>query len=97
MDNGTINVSGPGNMMPKTVWRPCGVSDLIDGFIRDGWIAPEDKWIEVANIYRGQSEAHWRHIIDMRDRVERKAYADAWVSRWIHDTQREEGHTHDHR
>lgn len=65
-DHGTINVSGPSNMTPRIQWRPCFTSNLIDEFIRDGWIRPEDKWLEVANIYRGQSEAHWRTIMDMR-------------------------------
>lgn len=84
-DTGTINVSGPDNRPPRIVWKPCAVSDLIDGFIRDGWIAAEDKWIEIAYIYKGQLEAKGRDLTDLRARLEAQAYAASWVSRWLCD------------
>lgn len=62
------------------------MSALIDGCIRDGWIAPEDKWIEVAKIYRGQASANRALHIRLRDQLEAADYAQSWVDRWLEAT-----------
>lgn len=82
----TINTSGPENRCPKVEWSPCAVSALIDGFIQDKWIAPDDKWLEVAHIYRGQANANWSKYLRLRDRIEAGSYADSWIYRWLEDT-----------
>ena len=81
----TKNLSGPTNMSPMHPWAPCAVSILIDEFIADKWIAPENRWKEISTIYKGQATVFRKDYIQTLDRIDAQAYAEGWVSRWIED------------
>lgn len=88
MKGGTINTSGTSNALPAPNWKPCGVSNLIDGLVSDKWVLPENKWQEVAGIYRAHSEKYWSELVAVRNKRSCELYADGWVARWIDDTAR---------
>lgn len=83
MSDMTVNRSGPGNMTPRAELPPDGVTHLVDGFIRDKWIAPENREQEIAAIYRGQRDALLQEMAAIRMAQERRAYAAGWVDRML--------------
>jgi hypothetical protein len=52
----TVNKSGPTNRSPLRPWTSCAVTILVDDLIKDKWIAPEDRFQEIAQIYKGQTQ-----------------------------------------
>lgn len=92
MTDRTINTGGEANMMPRAVPFSDPTTEMVDSFIRDGWMHSDDKWLEVAKMYRGAASAARREASKQRDlRFDIKAarfaeeYAAAWPARWLDD------------
>ena len=77
------NQSGKKNRSPVRPWVACSVSNLIDELIADKWIDPEDRWQEIANIYKGQFIVEQRNFNSYRDRMYADIYKATWMDRWI--------------
>lgn len=77
----TRNTGGPDLMLPCPPIKPDGVTALVDDFIRDGWVRPEDRIPHIMEIYRCQRDAHWRAILAAGAHRERAAYAEGWTER----------------
>lgn len=62
--------------MPRGELVPDGVTSLIDEWIKEGWIAPENRLEEIAVMYKKQRDANWRQLLKEREwqREEREAY-----------------------
>lgn len=43
----TVNAVGPENCLPVSTPKKCGTVHLIDGFVRDGWVLPENRDTEI--------------------------------------------------
>jgi hypothetical protein len=78
----TVNTSGPSNMTPLAPVKPCAIQELVDEFVRDKWIAPENRDREVIAIYQGQLRAAHRDVAEMRGRRDRETYSASWVGRF---------------
>jgi hypothetical protein len=79
----TINTGGPANRCPPAVLHRDSVTDLIDGFIRDGWIDAENRVVEIAAIYKGQRDAAHRDIKNIEEAYSRARYSQGWVDRYL--------------
>jgi len=67
----TVNKSGPANRSPLKSWTPCGVTSLVDDLIKDNWIAPEDRFQEIAQIYKGQTQHLRNDVLRLQEKVRR--------------------------
>ena len=67
----TANKSGPANRSPLRPWTPCAVTSLVDDLIKDKWIAPEDRFQEIAQIYKGQTQQLERMVRRLSDRIKK--------------------------
>lgn len=77
----TVNAVGPENATkPMTIW-PDATTELVDGFIRDGWILPENRNQELAGLYQGQMRSAQRQLREVFLAAEEKRYAAGWVFR----------------
>jgi len=65
----TVNKSGPTNRSPLRPWTPCSVTSLVDDLIKDKWIAPEDRFQEIAQIYKGQTRQLEGMVRRLSDRI----------------------------
>jgi hypothetical protein len=65
----TVNKSGPTNRSPLRPWTSCAVTILVDDLIKDKWIAPEDRFQEIAQIYKGQTQQLERVVRRLRLRI----------------------------
>ena len=65
----TVNKSGPTNRSPLRPWTPCAVTSLVDDLIKDKWIAPEDRFQEIAHIYKGQTRQLEGMVRRLSDRI----------------------------
>jgi len=65
----TVNKSGPTNRSPLRPWTPCAVTSLVDDLIKDKWIAPEDRFQEIAQIYKGQTRQLEGMVRRLSDRI----------------------------
>jgi hypothetical protein len=65
----TVNKSGPTNRSPLRPWTSCSVTILVDDLIKDKWIAPEDRFQEIAQIYKGQTQQLERVVRRLRLRI----------------------------
>jgi hypothetical protein len=45
------------------IWKSCGVTVLVDELIKDKWIKPEDRFQEIAQIYKSQVRQAWHELI----------------------------------
>jgi hypothetical protein len=79
----TVNASGEGNMLPRSVLKPDGLTALIDGFIADGWVRPEDRENEIAWLLQGNLAARERDLRLLVFAREAEVYAACWVERWL--------------
>lgn len=84
----TKNQAGPENRPPLLPLKNCGNQALVDGFIADGWIAPEHRDREVIALYQGQIAAERRQsaetlrkYVSAMDRLAAEEYAAGWVGR----------------
>jgi hypothetical protein len=68
----TVNKSGPANRSPLRQWTPCAVTTLVDDLIKDKWIAPEDRFQEIAQIYKGQTQQLERMLRRLQKKLEKK-------------------------
>ena len=68
----TVNKSGPTNRSPLRPWTPCAVTSLVDDLIKDNWIAPEDRFQEIAQIYKGQTQQLERMVRRLKQKLEGK-------------------------
>jgi len=76
----TVNRSGPLNRTPLGIVRPCATQELIDGFVRDKWVAAENRDHEVIAIYQGQLRAVRREKARLQDMRDRESYGSQWVN-----------------
>ena len=67
----TVNKSGPANRSPLRPWTPCAVTSLVDDLIKDKWVAPEDRFQEIAQIYKGQTQQLERMVRRLSDRIKK--------------------------
>jgi len=67
----TANTSGPANRLPLKYWTSCGVTSLVDDLIKDNWIAPEDRFQEIAQIYKGQTQHLRNDVLRLQEKVRR--------------------------
>lgn len=67
----TVNKSGPANRLPLKYWTSCGVTSLVDDLIKDNWIAPEDRFQEIAQIYKGQTQHLRNDVLRLQEKVRR--------------------------
>ena len=81
----TKNMAGPENRPPLLPLAKCFNQNLVDGFVADGWIAPEHRDRKVIALYQGQMAAERRQHLAERSRREAEVYAAGWVERWIDD------------
>jgi len=72
----TVNKSGPSNRSPLRPWTPCAVTSLVDDLIKDKWVAPEDKFQEIAQIYKGQTQQLERVVRRLSSKIAKMEYAD---------------------
>lgn len=79
----TVNASGTGNMMPRSVLKSDGLTALIDGFIADGWVRPEDRENKIAWLLQGNLAARERDLDLLVRARDAEAYAAGWVDRWL--------------
>jgi hypothetical protein len=77
----TVNAVGPENATPVTPLKPDWIADMVDGFIRDGWILPENRMAEIAAMQQGNRLAVSADLFAMQKRLDYAVYAGAWVSR----------------
>jgi len=67
----TVNKSGPANRCPLRPWTSCAVTSLVDDLIKDKWIAPEDRFQEIAHIYKGQTQQLEGVVRSLSDRIKK--------------------------
>ena len=67
----TVNKSGPANRSPLQPWISCAVTSLVDDLIKDNWIAPEDRFQEIAQIYKGQTQQLRNDVLRLQEKVRR--------------------------
>ena len=77
----SVNAVGPENATPVTPLKPDWIADMVDGFIRDGWILPENRMAEIAAMQQGNRLAVSADLSALQRRLDHEAYADAWASR----------------
>ena len=65
----TVNKSGPANRLPLKPWTSCAVTSLVDDMIKDKWIAPEDRFQEIAQIYKGQTQTLTRTVTRLENKI----------------------------
>lgn len=80
----TKNRSGVGNMMPLSTPKPCGTQNLVDGFIKDGWLPPESRSNEIISLYQNQMAALHREKCAIIDEMVRQYYSTHWVDYFLH-------------
>lgn len=68
----TVNKSGPANRSPLKPWTSCAVTSLVDDMIKDKWIAPEDRFQEIAQIYKGQTQQLHKDVRRLQEKLEGK-------------------------
>ena len=71
LTNRTKNNSGPSNMTPLSTWSPGWVENIVDNFIEDGWILPENRMQEIAYIYKGNCQSLLRDLNRLREIIQR--------------------------
>lgn len=77
----TVNAVGPENATPVTPLKPDWISNMVDGFIRDGWILPENRIAEIAALQQGNRLAVSADLFALQKMLDCSAYADDWASR----------------
>lgn len=79
----TVNAVGPSNETPVSTLKVDGTTLLVDSFVRDGWIAPENRLAEIAALQQSNKARVEQELREVRDSADRAAYAKAWVARWL--------------
>jgi hypothetical protein len=79
----TVNAVGPENATKPFPVVKDATTELVDGFIRDGWVLPENRDAELAGLYQLQMRAVSRELQSLRLAIDRQHYASAWVGRVV--------------
>jgi hypothetical protein len=75
-------------MLGRSVLKPDFTTVLVDEFIADGWVRPEDRENEIAWLLQGNLIATKREFARFRECLDRRRYASGWIARWIEGTAR---------
>ena len=79
----TVNAAGDKNRVGVMPLKRDFTTGLVDGFIRDGWTAPEDRMAELAALFQGQMNVAKRDLGDIYARLHREEYERGWISRML--------------